>query len=208
MDRPRRRWAPLCVAGGVVSAAFDVPLEALTGPGVRRARPRVLSVKRLAKRDLRAGAAEFPEQPGVDYQRPRTLAECDSVGLGTVTPCPFVSCKHHLALDVNDRTGSIKRNFPDLEVWEMHATCALTVAAEGGTTLDGVAAAMNVTRERVRQVETKALRALRVEADRRGITVEDCPDDGDSRVTGSSGRHVSTPKGFPSDPVRARAVRR
>jgi hypothetical protein len=34
-------------------------------------------------------------------------------------PVPLRECKHHLYLDVNDRTGSIKLNFPDLEVWEM-----------------------------------------------------------------------------------------
>ncbi len=164
-------------------------------------RARTLSIKRLAKRDLREGAALYPEQPGVDYQRPRTLAECDSVGLGTAIPCPFVSCKHHLALDVG-ANGNIKLNFPHLEVWEMPETCALAGAAEGGTTLDGVALRMGITRERVRQLETKALRALRVEAESRGLSMEDCPDESDARVTGSSGRHVSSPKGFPTDAVR------
>lgn len=184
-----------------MSAAFDVPLADLTRPGPARVRPRTLSVKRLAKRDLRTEAELYPEQPGVDYLRPRVLAECDSVGLGTAIPCPFVSCKHHLALDVNEN-GNIKLNFPHLDVWEMDATCALTVASEGGTTLDGVAEAMNITRERVRQLEVKALRALRVEAESRGLSVEDCPDESDARVTGSSGRHVSSPKGFPTDAVR------
>ena len=28
-------------------------------------------------------------------------------------PCPWVACKHHLYLDVNPETGSIKMNFPD-----------------------------------------------------------------------------------------------
>lgn len=186
-----------------MSAAFDVPVEDLTRPGVRRVRPRTVVVRRIAKRDLRLAAAEYPEQPGVDYLRPRTLADCDSVGLGTLTPCPFVSCKHHLALDVNERNGNIKLNFPDREVWEMRETCALVVATAGGTTLDGVAAALNVTRERARQIETKVMRALRAEVDRRGITVADLPDESDARYTGSSGRGISAPKGFPSDAVRA-----
>ncbi|MDB5218595.1 MAG: DNA-binding protein AsgB, partial [Myxococcaceae bacterium] len=74
--------------------------------------------------------------------------------------CPFVSCKHHLYLDVSARTGAIKLNFPDLEVWEMTETCALDVADRGGTTLEEVGAIMNLTRERIRQVEVKGLAKL------------------------------------------------
>ena len=58
------------------------------------------------------------------------------------------------------RTGAIKLNFPDLEVWEMTETCALDVADRGGTTLEEVGAIMNLTRERIRQVEVKALAKL------------------------------------------------
>ena len=75
-------------------------------------------------------------------------------------PCPFVSCKHHLFLDVSARTGAIKLNFPDLDVWDMKETCALDVADRGGTTLEDVGAIMNLTRERIRQVEVKGLAKL------------------------------------------------
>jgi hypothetical protein len=75
-------------------------------------------------------------------------------------PCPFVSCQHHLYLDVSARTGAIKLNFPDLEVWEMTESCALDVADRGGTTLEEVGAIMNLTRERIRQVEVKGLAKL------------------------------------------------
>ncbi len=80
--------------------------------------------------------------------------------MGGERPCPFVSCKHHLYLDVSARTGAIKLNFPDLEVWEMTETCALDVADRGGTTLEEVGAIMNLTRERIRQVEVKGLAKL------------------------------------------------
>ena len=50
-------------------------------------------------------------------------------------PCPYVSCKHHLYLDVTE-FGGIKLNFPGLEVWELEETCALDVAERGGVTLD------------------------------------------------------------------------
>ena len=45
--------------------------------------------------------------PGV-----QTRAEC----VEGPRPCPYVSCKYHLYLDVQHRTGAIKLNFPDIEV--------------------------------------------------------------------------------------------
>jgi hypothetical protein len=77
----------------------------------------------------------------------------------------FISCKHHLYLDVNPGTGSIKLNFPDKEVWELEETCALDVADRGGITLEEVGSIMNLTRERIRQVETRGLLKLRAIAD-------------------------------------------
>jgi hypothetical protein len=111
----------------------------------RDVRARTISVKRMTKRE-----------PEVDVEKPRFRAEC----VGGERPCPFVSCKHHLYLDVSARTGAIKLNFPDLEVWEMTETCALDVADRGGTTLEEVGAIMNLTRERIRQVEVKGLAKL------------------------------------------------
>lgn len=72
-----------------------------------------------------------------------------------------MSCKHSLYLDVNMRTGSIKANFPDLEVWELPETCALDVADKEGVTLEEVGAIVNLTRERIRQLETKGLEKLK-----------------------------------------------
>ena len=77
----------------------------------------------------------------------------------------FVSCKHHLYLDVNPETGSIKVNFPDKEIWELAETCALDVADRGGITLEEVGNIMNLTRERIRQVESRGLVKLRAIAD-------------------------------------------
>ena len=62
--------------------------------------------------------------------------------------------------DIHAVRGSIKINFPDLEVWEMNETCALDVADRGGITLEEVGEIMNLTRERVRQVETAGLSKL------------------------------------------------
>ncbi len=119
----------------------------------RDVRARTISVKRMTKRELELGRMLYPE---TDIERPRTRAECQ----GGERPCPFVSCKHHLYLDVSARTGAIKLNFPDLEVWEMTESCALDVSDRGGTTLEEVGAIMNLTRERIRQVEVKGLAKL------------------------------------------------
>ncbi len=91
-----------------------------------------------------------------DRVRPKTRSEC----LRMERPCLFVSCKHHLYLDVNPETGSIKLNFPDKEVWELSETCALDVAARGGLTLEEVGEILNLTRERIRQVEATGLQKL------------------------------------------------
>jgi hypothetical protein len=70
---------------------------------------------------------------------------------------------------VNPDTGSIKLNFPDLEVWEMAETCALDVADRGGITLEEVGEILNLTRERIRQVEVKGLQKLRVASESLGL---------------------------------------
>ena len=119
----------------------------------RAVRARTISVKRMTKRELEIGRLLYPE---TDYEKPRSREEC----LDGPRPCPFVSCKHHLFIDVSPRTGAIKLNFPDLEVWDMGESCALDVADRGGTTLEDVGAIMNLTRERIRQVEVKALAKL------------------------------------------------
>lgn len=153
-----------------MTAVRRLPIVAEDRPGVVRAEPcersprvraHTVSVKRLSKRELERGAAEYPEQPGRDYLRPRTFEECESVGLGDITPCPFVSCKHHLYLDVNPRTGSIKLNFPGHEVDELPATCSKRVADAGGVTLDAVATVINTSRERVRQIESRIIAKLK-----------------------------------------------
>ncbi|MBA3393534.1 MAG: DNA-binding protein [Deltaproteobacteria bacterium] len=123
----------------------------------RRTRPRskTIAMKRLTREELRVGAAMYPP---VDIPRPTNRSEC----AGEMRPCPWVACKHHLYLDINPETGSIKINFPDLEPWELKNTCALDVAEKGGITLEEVGEIMNLTRERIRQVEVRGLLKLKM----------------------------------------------
>lgn len=118
-----------------------------------RSRARTISIRRLSKTELNRGREQFPE---MDYWRPQTRGECAEME----RPCPFVACKYHLYIDVHPVRGSIKINFPDVDVWEMTDTCALDIADRGGITLEEVGQIMNLTRERVRQLETQGLAKL------------------------------------------------
>ncbi|MBK6812609.1 MAG: DNA-binding protein [Sandaracinaceae bacterium] len=126
-------------------------------PGRRRrrnrTRARTISIRRLSKAELNRGRMLYPEE---EYWRPKTRTEC----VDMERPCPFVSCKYHLYIDVHPVRGSIKLNFPDVDVWEMTETCSLDIADRGGITLEEVGEIMNLTRERVRQVETTGLGKL------------------------------------------------
>ncbi len=126
---------------------------------LERQRPKTMSRREMvreARRRERAGE----KMQIVEYNRPVRRSEC----VNGPRPCLFVACKHHLYLDVNPDTGSIKINFPDKEPWELEATCALDVAQRGGVTLEEVGEMLNLTRERVRQVEVAGLQKLRQQA--------------------------------------------
>jgi hypothetical protein len=138
---------------GEIDLQNDLTREQRRSRRKRSVRARTICVKRLSRREIELGRYTSSESDAV---RPQTRADC----IDGPRPCPFVACKHHLYLDVSPRTGSIKLNFPDLEVWEMSSTCALDVADGGGATLEDVGAILNVTRERVRQLEVKALSRL------------------------------------------------
>lgn len=96
-----------------------------------------------------------PSEP--EQERPRTRSDC----VDGPRPCPWVGCRHNLFLDVNADTGSIKLTFPELEPWDLVQTCALDLAEQGQSTLDIIGDLLNVTRERVRQVEAIAIRKVK-----------------------------------------------
>ena len=127
--------------------------------GVRRRRP--VRPKTVSLRSLNRERRSLPilgNGAGDDEEAalPASRQECR----GGIRPCPFVSCRFHLYLDVNEDTGSIKINFPDKEPWELSCSCALDVAEAGGLTLEDVGSLLNLTRERARQVESIALQKI------------------------------------------------
>lgn len=102
---------------------------------------------------MEIGQLLYPEA----VQRPRKRSEC----IDGIRPCPYVGCRYHLYTDVS-HTGGLKINFPDVEPWDLTWSCALDIAdaadlAQQNVTLESVGRVLNITRERVRQVESRAL---------------------------------------------------
>lgn len=176
----------------------DSPSAVVVDLNVRRKMPRktisIKEMKRDAKREQRESApAPAAEDEGVWEQTlPKRRSGCLQ-GAEAERPCPYVSCKHHLYLDVNEVTGSIRFNFPDMEVWEIGETCVLDIADRGGETLESIGELLGLTRERVRQIEGKAMRLARRRCDEDTVTsirellaAADQSPDYATRVTGAA----------------------
>lgn len=136
-------------------ARRHLPVVATRTPG------RTESVRRLSRRVLARDASQYPSDPAWEAVRPRTYGDCQRDGWGTTQPCPWVACRAHLGYDVDLDNGSLVYAWSDRDPTEMPATCSLAVAARGPHTLEQVGALLNITRERVRQIERAALRAVR-----------------------------------------------
>lgn len=113
---------------------------------------------------------EYPN----DLKRPITRRDCENDD----GVCPLVSCRHHLALDVNEETGAIKNNFPvqrmneetgkietdftDVDFDAMKFTCSLDVAAMGKElSLEEFAETMRLSYDRAFQVIDEAKKRAR-----------------------------------------------
>jgi hypothetical protein len=107
----------------------------------------------IAVRDVRRHLPVFRPELA---ERPLTRGHCVDVP----RPCPYVACPHNLYLEVSDETGNIQRTFADRQPGEMEWSCSLDEAARHGLTLEEVSRRLGVTRERVRQIEERALRKI------------------------------------------------
>lgn len=144
---------------------------------------KTLAVRRITQVELAAGRAEL-QAIGADgpYWRPKTRGDCARVP----RPCPYVACSKNLFLDVSE-TGSIILNFPHLEPGQMppDRSCALDLAERGTMTLEEIAVVTNLTRERIRQVEMRALlKRARPAAASLGLGPEDAAAVGSRRQVG------------------------
>lgn len=122
----------------------------------RRGRNRtvVVAIKQLSRGAIIRQRAEYAHE--LATPRPKTRGEC----VDGPRPCPFVSCRHHMYLEVNPETGSIQFNRPQFQPWELEHSCSLDIAATEHT-LEEVGELLQVTRERARQIEVRALLKLK-----------------------------------------------
>lgn len=91
-------------------------------------------------------------------------------GFNAARPCPFVSCRHHLLLDVNSQNGHLVKTVDfdeddDESVsFTLHArqeTCLLDAIGNGKLTQTNVAELLNVSQERVLYIERRAMARAR-----------------------------------------------
>lgn len=93
------------------------------------------------------------------HERPKTRGDCLPGGCNEQRPCPWVSCKYHLAIH-----GIYADGEPNMIAdWDDgRPSCTLDLAEdEKNTTLEEIGLLLNVTRERVRQIELKGLSRLK-----------------------------------------------
>jgi hypothetical protein len=133
---------------GLGDRGFTVPQHATPGSALASRLYAAMSVLDVEADDDQVELA--------DVDRPRTRGDCAE----GERPCPFVGCRYHLAVDVLD-TGSL-RITGDLDLEAMRSTCSLDVADQGEHTLLEVGELLNLTRERVRQIEERGRRNAEV----------------------------------------------
>lgn len=105
--------------------------------------------------------------------RPATRGDCAAARgvdeAGNPLPCPWVSCKHHLAIHVT-RAGTLEimgaaiagDDPMELDLESLRATCSLDVADETAwsgdvPSLEVIGVLLDITRQRAQQIETSAL---------------------------------------------------
>lgn len=87
---------------------------------------------------------------------PRTRRECPQ------GPCHHVACRFHLWTDrVMDRDGAVVDLRETVLFGNRQHTCVLREIARGAKTLEAIGSLLDVSRERVRQIEAEALARLR-----------------------------------------------
>ena len=213
-------------------------LASILGVNVASLNPKARELKiRREKRDNQ-GRWELPvsteEVIETDsYPRPRIRRDCLTEeealrldpedryvgdGMNCERPCPFVTCKYHLYVDVNKATKGMKVNFPVITPDEMASmpfrslmilrednpleyqrmmdeepsrllpSCALDVADYGDITLDEIADFVGVTRERIRQVSDGAYTKLKNSIS--GFTMTDYLEVGEGRYSDEMDDHT------------------
>lgn len=110
-----------------------------------------------------------PDEDVAEYAamlRPKTRGDCLS-GENAKRPCPWITCKWHMWPVTTRGTDGIEKRLPvlpsidDMPAEKYANSCALDVADGGPASLETVAAILGVSRQRVSEIEEKALSNLR-----------------------------------------------
>lgn len=126
---------------------------------------RTVNRRSIVRQARRREREQGPARAVPHYERPRTYGECS----GLPRPCPFLGCKYHLALDVKPGGTLVFPFGVESDLTEARDTCALDVASRGPHSLAAVGAIIGVNRERVRQIEERAIMRLEAATDRRSL---------------------------------------
>ncbi len=139
---------------------------------------------RSPKQRIQQGAEMYPERPAEDgiepqsydqaiaeYRKPKTLLKCLQIGMGEADqPCPFLSCKGHMFSEDSRKSWRLQgpHYFEDGDpvpaVIFKGATCSYR-EFNIEHTLEEIGASMWITRERIRQIEERAMIRIRSVAD-------------------------------------------
>lgn len=84
--------------------------------------------------------------------RPTVRSDCED----GPRPCPWIKCRHHI---YNTNGEGYSQQIP-LE--KLAETCSLDAADKGPLTLEEVANLLGLTRERIRQIESRGLYKMRL----------------------------------------------
>jgi hypothetical protein len=162
-DAAARRWVRLVWLA--LEDGRQRPLERIWRPRPRRSRrlawsddrPRSIGNGPLSRDERREMAVTLRtlKRSGMETTMPSTWGECQERD----DPfCPFVGCKFHLYLYIDQASGAVIVNFPGKEPWELEQTCALKVVQDNpnGMELEAIAALMNVTDAVVQRMEARS----------------------------------------------------
>ncbi len=104
---------------------------------------------------------------------PRRRSEC----LDRKRPCPWVRCRHHFIWLVWNKLRDRSNNEIADYITKLKYSCVLDIIDKHREmTLEQIAQLLNLSRERVRQIEEKAIRKVRVPTWERVSTLVDLRD--------------------------------
>lgn len=136
-----------------------------------------LSVVRRAVREEADDVPSVADVEEAEKTRPVTRGDCAN----GPRPCPRVWCRMHLGVEPTSG-GGVRYSYPDHPLGirprdDDHRlegeSCAQDVADRGGSTLEEIGFHMNLTRERVRQIEVLAMEKFKRRCRELGIDPED-----------------------------------